>query len=366
MSTKPSTKASITNSNASGTPSGGDRPADGSSDKRGIRSGGGLSVSDATPGKRAASSTAFLTSTAGVLLFTFISCFLWGSAFPCVKVGNVLFGISSADTASQLLFAGVRFTISGIMVIVAMSVIRGCPLVPKRRDWGAIVVLSLFQTILQYGLFYPGVSRASGVVSSIIEGSNAFVTILLATLLFKQEKLTVRKVVGCAVGFSGVVIMALRGGSTDTGSFSLLGEGLVFVSTFMAATSSCLIKYFSIKHDPVLLSAYQFLIGGIVLTILGIALDGRLAPSGPSAIILLTYMGFISAAAYTLWSMLLSVNPTSRISIFGFMNPMFGTILSAVLLSEGSAVEPLRAVVALGLVCVGIVIVNRSPRKAAA
>lgn len=309
----------------------------------------------------------FLTSSRGVLLFALISCFLWGSAFPCIKVGNALFGIASADTSSQLLFAGVRFVIAGLMVVLAMSVLRGRPLVPKRSDWGAILLLSLFQTILQYGLFYPGVSRASSLASSIIEGSNSFVTILLACLVFRQERLTSRKVAGCIVGFAGVVLMALRGAGASSDAQAALGffgELLVFLSTIAAAASSCTIKQLSVEHDPVLLSAYQFVVGGVVLAMLGLAGGGSLHPAGAPAIALLAYMGFISAAAYTLWSMLLSVNPASRVSVFGFMNPVFGAILSALLLGEGSSVEPWRAIGALALVSLGIVIVNRAPKAA--
>lgn len=319
----------------------------------------------------ASSKTAFLTSTRGVLLLALISCFLWGSAFPCVKVGNALFGIGSGDTASQLLFAGVRFMIAGFMVIVAIGIMRGRPLLPRRRDWKAIFELSLFQTILQYGLFYPGLSRASGVVSSIVEGSNAFVTIVLACLIFRQERLTGRKVLGCVVGFSGVILMALgdagaQGGPSAPAALGLAGEALVFASTIAAAASSCLVKRLSEDHDPVLLSAWQFVVGGIALAAAGLAGGGRLAPAGAGAAWLLLYMAFISAAAYTLWSMLLSVNPASRVSIFGFMNPVFGTVLSALILGEGSEVDPWRAICALALVSAGIVIVNRPARAASA
>ena len=170
------------------------------------------------------------------------SCLLWGSAFPCTKIGNVLFGIATTSTSSQLLFAGVRFFIAGCMVVVAMSIMRGRPLLPKATDWKAITCLSLFQTVLQYGLFYPGLSRASGVASSIIEASASFIVILLAALAFRQERLDARKVMGCIVGFAGVLLVNLRSGGAI--QFSLAGEGLVFLSTIAAAMSSCLIREF--------------------------------------------------------------------------------------------------------------------------
>ena len=310
-------------------------------------------ASEATVGARESRRNSFLSSTGGVLALATASCLLWGSAFPCTKIGNVLFGITPTSTSSQLLFAGVRFFIAGCMVVVAMSIMRGRPLLPKATDWKAIACLSLFQTVLQYGLFYPGLSRASGVASS-------FIVILLAALAFRQERLDARKVMGCIVGFAGVLLVNLRSGGALR--FSLAGEGLVFLSTIAAAMSSCLIREFSKRHDPVMLSGWQFVVGGVVLTAIGLATGGRLQPSRPAALVLLAYMGFISAAAYTMWSMLLSANPVSRVAVFGFMNPVFGVVLSALLLGEASAIDPLRATLALVLVSVGIVIVNRDPR----
>ena len=178
------------------------------------------------------------TSSLGVFLLATFSCFLWGSAFPSVKVGYQLFGIGSGDTASQMLFAGTRFLLAGIGVIVAMSVIRRRPLLPRRSSWGRILVLSLFQTTLQYMLFYYGIAHATGVGSSRVEATNAFFCVLIAAQAFPLERLTARKVLGCALGFLGVALVTATG--TGQMGFSLAGEGVVLVSTLGSATSSSL------------------------------------------------------------------------------------------------------------------------------
>ena len=137
----------------------------------------------------------------------------------------------------------------------------------------------------------------------------------------------------------------------------------MLASTVAAATSSNLAKLFSRDHDPVLLSGWQFVLGGSVLLAAGLALGGRIAPADAGnplpALALLAYLGFISAGAYSLWSVALAANPVSRVAVFGFMNPVFGVLLSAVLLGETDVVSPAVAVVALALVSAGIVIVNR-------
>lgn len=306
----------------------------------------------------------FLTSTWGALLAAALCCLLWGSAFPCIKVGYALFGIASTDTASQMLFAGTRFVIAGFMVILFVSIAWRKPLVPRRTDIGPIALLALFQTFGQYAFFYLGLAHAAGTTSSVIEASANFFAILLSALAFRQERLTGRKVAGCLLGFSGVVLINLGGslGSLSL-SFSPMGEGMILLSTLCSATSSCLIQRLSARHDPVLLSGWQFVVGGLGLMAMGVAGGGALSPVGPSAIALLAYMGFISAAAYSVWSLLLSVNSVSRISVYGFMNPVFGFVLSAVLLGEYQQVDPVRSVCALALVSAGIVVVNHVSAK---
>ncbi len=304
----------------------------------------------------------FVATTPGVVLACLASCFLWGSAFPCVKIGYELFAIDAADVPSILVFAGTRFVIAGLMVAVGMNVAQRRAFVPARRDLPYVGTLAIFQTILQYILFYVGLANCAGVTSSILEASNSFLCVLLAALAFRFEPLTSRKVLGCVVGFAGVVLVNVAGEGGGL-RFTLAGEGMVLASTVAAATSSNLAKLFSRDHDPVLLSGWQFVLGGAVLLAVGLALDGHIAPADAAnplpALALLAYLGFISAGAYSLWSLALAANPVSRVAVFGFMNPVFGVLLSAVLLGETDVVSPAVAAGALALVSVGIVIVNR-------
>lgn len=312
--------------------------------------------------KRSPSERPFIATLPGVVLACLAACFLWGSAFPCVKIGYELFAIDSADVPSILAFAGTRFVIAGLMVIVGMSVVRRCAFLPAQRDLPAVGALALFQTVLQYVLFYVGLANCAGVTSSILEASNSFLCVLIAALVFRFERLTARKLLGCAIGFAGVVLVNVAGEGGGL-SFSLAGEGMVLASTVAAATSSNLAKLFSRDHDPVLLSGWQFLLGGAVMLAVGLALGGRMAPADAAnplpALVLLAYLGFISAAAYSLWSLALAENPVSRVAVFGFMNPVFGVLLSALLLGETNVVRPAIAVAALVLVSLGIVIANR-------
>ena len=158
---------------------------------------------------------AFFSKTIVVWIGAMICCALWGSAFPCIKLGYAWMNIDASDTASQILYAGCRFTLAGILTILLGSVLNKGLLVPKKQAIPKIVWLSLLQTVIQYLFFYIGLAHTSGVKASIIEGVNVFVAILVAGLIFKQEKVTARKMVGCLVGFAGVVLVNLIGGGMD-------------------------------------------------------------------------------------------------------------------------------------------------------
>lgn len=307
----------------------------------------------------AGSARPVLTRTWCVCVLALISCGLWGSAIPCIKMGYELMGISSSDVPSELLFAGLRFMLAGLIALVAEGAVRRRMPRVARSSLPMVFKLCLAQTVVQYAFFYVGVSNASGVKGTIVNASNSFLCILIAALVFRQERLTARKVAGCLIGFAGVVIVNLTGEGIG-GAMTLTGEGFILVSAVCYSVSSALIRVYSQREDPVALSGYQFLLGGAILTVAALAFGGRISVVTPAGIAMLVYLGCVSGVAYSLWSILLKYNPTSRVAIFGFMNPVFGVVLSGVLLGEGAALPWGQTALALALIAAGIVVVNRA------
>ena len=300
-----------------------------------------------------------------VVLLALVCCLLWGSAFPCVKIGYRLFSIATDDTASQILFAGVRFTLAGILTIAIGSAISRKMLVPAKTSWGMVGKLCLFQTVIQYLLFYIALAHTSGVKGSIITASNVFFAILISSLIFHYESLGKWKILGCLIGFSGVVLINLNGTGLDS-SMSLFGEGFMLLSTLSYAISSVLIKRYGQKENPVTLSGYQFFLGGLIMAAAALAMGGRLRGFTVKSTCLLLYMAMISAVAYSIWGILLKHNPVGKVAVFGFMNPVFGVVLSAILLHEQNQAFTMQGLFSLILVCIGIFLVNKdfSAKKA--
>lgn len=294
-----------------------------------------------------------LQKPAVVCLLALICCALWGSAFPCIKVGYEWFGIEG--TGSQILFAGYRFFLAGVLTFVFGCILEKRFLTMKRSSIPYILRQGLLQTTIQYFFFYVGLANTTGTKGSIINASNAFVSIVAAHFMIKSEKMTWKKGIGCLLGLAGVVVINLAPGAWGTG-FSLKGEGMVFICTVAYGVSTVVLKIISNKESPMTITSYQILFGSVLLIIIGLALGGHVEGFTLKSTILLIYMALISAVAFSLWTLLLKYNPVGRVAIYGFTIPVFGVVLSAIFLGEQFV--SLKNLSALILVSVGILIVN--------
>ena len=299
----------------------------------------------------------FLSTTGGMLAAAVAANLLWGSAPAAIKLGYQAFSIDGNDTTGVILFAGVRFMLAGLLTILFGSLLRRRVLLPKRGSGPMILTLALMQTVIQYTFFYVGLSHAPAYKGSIISPTSTFFALLIAALVFRQEKLTIKKLLGCLVGFAGVAVVTLKGAAG--GAARLDGDGFLVLAAASYGCSSVLIKRFSVREDPVVLSGWQFLLGGALMTAAAMLGGGRLEAVSAAAWPLMLYLGFLSAVAYTLWSLLLQRHPVSRIVVFSFLNPVFGVILSALLLAEGASLDIPQCLLALALVCIGVWIVSR-------
>ena len=289
-----------------------------------------------------------------LILSALLCCALWGSATPFIKTGYELL-LPEKDVPSTILFAGVRFTLAGILTVLIYSVARRKVIYPKKENLPRVLIIAAFQTVIQYIFFYVGLSNTSGVKAAILSGSSAFFAVLIASLVFRQEKLSTKKIVACLLGLIGIVLINLNGLEFTMNFF---GDAFVLFSTISLSVSSVLIKRFSKHEDPVVISGYQFIIGGIFMVAVGLAFGGVMTLASIEGLLVLLYLSLLSAVAYALWGMLLKFNPVSKVTIFSFTTPIFGTLLSIIMLSESSGVEPLNLVLTLLLVSGGIFLLN--------
>lgn len=301
----------------------------------------------------------------GLLQNKIFSCFaaifctvLWGTAFPFIKLGYSSFEIAEGDIGSKLLFAGLRFALAGLMVLVLLCVSNRRFMLPDKGEALPVVTLGLVMTAGQYIFTYVGIGFTSGTNTSIITACASFFTVLAAPIFFKADRLSVTKLAGCALGFAGVLITNRGGG---LGLDTLLGDVMILLSTLCSAAGNILSKKLASNRDPVKITAFQLLTGGAVLTAAGLALGGRLSFEKAESTLILLWLAFVSAAAFSVWTALLKYHPASRITIFNLLVPIFGTMLSGVLLGED--VFGLETLISLCLITLGIAFVNVSKKE---
>nr|WP_313031604.1 EamA family transporter [Massilia alkalitolerans] len=291
-----------------------------------------------------------------VLALATLCCLLWGSSYPAIKTGYALLGITQQDIPSKLVYAGYRFLLAGIGVALAAWLLQKKFPVPPRGQLRQVFVLGVAQTSLQYVFFYIGLAYTTGVRASILNATTTFFSVLLAHFLYKDDRLSARKAVGCALGLAGV--LAVNADASLLGSgVSLQGEGFIVLAAFVLSAASIYGKRVSQRMDAMTMTAWQLAIGGLVLLAAGYAAGGSLGRMDLASSLLLVYLAALSAVAFTLWSLLLKHNPVGLISMFAFLVPLFGAALSGIWLDED--VLTWTNLAALVLVCGGVLLVTR-------
>lgn len=289
-----------------------------------------------------------------VVVFALTAAVAWGWAYPLIKLGFQQFGITQEMTGSKMLFAGVRFTISGL-IILALAASSGKSFkVSNSRGWGYVILFALLNTSLHYTFFYIGLSHSEGARAAILNSLGTFMLVLLACLAFKSDRFTPSKIIGCAIGFAGILALNIGGG--DSGQFTLLGDGMIILNALCSAFAGLMTRGVSRRVDIFVGTGYSLAIGGVLLVVPGLALGGTLPQITISGIIILLLLIAISTLGFALYNKLLSCNPVGKVAIFNSLIPIVGALSSCLCLGEPFYWKYLLAAL---LATTGIYIINR-------
>ena len=278
---------------------------------------------------------------------------LFGSAFPMIKLGYEFFGITT-DVFSKILYAGIRFFIAGIIIFIIDSVSRKKFSAVGKNNLRNVILLGITYTFLQYIFFYVGLSNTTGASGSVVNSASAFTAILLAHFIYPDDRLNFKKIAGCVLGFSGVALACFSSGEFSGVKFS--GEGFILIAGMFFVVGSVINKKAARYSGSFTVTAYNLLIGGFLLIVTGLCgYNGEMSVT-PEGIFVLLYLVFVSSVGVTLWSTLLKHYPIGKLSVYNFIIPVSGTLLSGLFLRENIFIW--QYMVALLLVSVGILTVN--------
>ena len=274
----------------------------------------------------------------------------WSSSFSVVKVG--------LDYAPPVLFAGLRTLLSGIIMTAVALAWGGNP--NLRRDWRVFAYLGIFNVVLFIGaqtfavLYLP-----SGTAAVLIYLQPILVGVLAWTVL--EEPLTATKIIGLLLGFAGIVAVSSAGLLDAAGEVTLVGVVSGVASALFWALGTVGFKRYEARISTLWAVALPFLMGGAVLTTLGLSLErlSDISWTGPlvSSVLYSAFVG--TGLAWLLFFGLVRAGEASRVASFIFVVPLAAVVIGAFVLDETLG-PPLLAGAAL--IVSGIYLVNRTPR----
>jgi drug/metabolite transporter (DMT)-like permease len=224
----------------------------------------------------------------------------------------------------------------------------------KGSDWWFMLVFALMNTTLHYATFYIGLSHSAGARAAILNSLSVFSLVIMACMFFKSDRLTPGKILGCVIGFAG--ILALNLGGAESGRFTLLGDGMIIVNALCSAIASLLTRSLVKRVDVFVGTGYSLALGGILLLVPSLLFGATLPQITWWGIVILLLLIGISALGFALYNKLISCNPVGKVAIFNSLIPVVGAITSCMCLGE-----PFywKYVVAAVLATGGIYMVNR-------
>ncbi|MBQ5888648.1 MAG: DMT family transporter [Bacteroidaceae bacterium] len=288
-----------------------------------------------------------------VALFALTAAVAWGWAYPLIKLGFDEFGITKDMTASKMLFAGVRFTLSGLIVL-AIAMAKGVSLkVNKPSGMAYILGYALLNTTIHYAFFYIGLSHSEGARAAILNSLGVFTLVLLACAFFKSDKLTPAKILGCVIGFTGILVLNVGDGSG--GGFTFMGDGMIILNAVCSAFAGLMTRGLGRHANVFAATGYSLAFGGVMLVLPGLFMGGTLPFVTAAGLGMLFLLICISTLGFTLYNKLLSCNPVGKVAIFNSLIPVVGAVTSCFCLGE-----PFywKYVVAALLAMTGIYIIN--------
>lgn len=275
-----------------------------------------------------------MKSSRKIALLAIIPCFVWGSAFAFAKIGF--------EYMPPIRLSGFRFILAGLILLPILLM--------QKYDWqelkgqlGFVFLFAFIQTFCQYGLFYYGLHMAPSAISAIIIGAGPFFVAILAHFLVHGDRLTTRKIVSIAFGLSGVVFISLKNNvSIEEYPNFYLGILILILSNIIGSYTNIMVVNHKKKLSTVALTAIACFTGGIMLYILSLFLEpegGKGLLGYPTELyVALLWLALIPAIGFSIWYYLLQLPnvKVSELNIWKFLVPVFGVVLSWIILKNES------------------------------
>lgn len=288
-----------------------------------------------------------------VALLALTAATAWGWAYPLIKLGFEEFAITGSMTAEKMLFAGVRFAIAGMIVLGIARTANISFALKERGSFWYVLLFALMNTTLHYAFFYIGLSHSGGARAAILNSLGVFLLVLFACMFFKSDKLTTRKIIGCVIGFAGILALNVGSSSSD---FTLMGDGMIILNALCSAIAGLMTRGLGKRVNVFVGTGYSLALGGVLLIVPAVCMGARIPQVTFAGIVILLTLVGISTFGFMIYNKLLTCNPVGKVAIFNSLIPIVGAVTSSLCLDEPFYRKYILAAL---LATAGIYIINR-------
>ena len=285
----------------------------------------------------------------------------WSLAYPLIKLGYSNLNVASDDLGSKIRFAGIRFLMAGIIVIIFALLQKKKMQIKEGKSWLWLFLFAIVNISLHYCFSYVGLGYLPSSRSTILDSMNGFFAIILSCLIFADDKFTKIKALGCVLGLSGILLINIQVGQAMFSGISFRGDGMILLNALCGAFGGILTRVVSKKMDMTLATGLSMAIGGMILCIITLLVHPNVAWNiTAKSILIIISLVLISAVCFGIYNQLIACNPISKIAIFNAFIPILGVIFSAIILGEPMK---LKYFVAGMLVALGVYVINKFDGK---
>ena len=269
-----------------------------------------------------------------------LSTALMGSAFSVIKMGDIY--------ASPLLFAAIRFILAGLLLAFIVIIMR-MPHPKHPSEWFKVALIGFFQTTGVFGAIFLSLRTITAGESSILIFVNPILVVLFSAFIGLRYSLL--QWIGVIVGFIGVVILI------GFHPYYQVGVWIALLGAVFWAITTLLVKRWSSFINIWVLTAYQMLIGGILLLFISEVFGHPYVVFNVSFALIVLWLAIMSSIVqFGIWFYLIQKNDPGKVSSFLFLAPFFGVLSGLILLREPITLE----IIIGGLfIFAGIYLVNR-------
>jgi drug/metabolite transporter (DMT)-like permease len=264
-------------------------------------------------------------------MFVFI-CFVWGTTWLAMKVG--------ISTVSPGIFAGLRWTIAGSMILLYRAS-RGQRVMPPPRLVPrlllvSVVLITLNQVIQLYGLKY-----ITAGLGAVISSALTPLALLVFSVAAGQERFSPRQLGAIGVGIVGILMLfgpAAVAGTLD--SWQVIGAALVTIGVLCYTAGSVMTRPMMRTLEPVQLAGLTDLIGGVVLLVSSLAIEPgawrsmHLAWGWPAFLSWLYLLVPGALMSTTMYFLLVRDWGASRPGTYAFISPVIAVAFGCSLFGE--------------------------------